>query len=162
MRKHLTSALMAGLLAVAPVTLIALSPVNAADPVQLENEVPVPPPVVSAPDGIGIWGAIAYSGTDGKYGMFWGGNTRSEAEANALQHCQNANGMACELVQTFRNHRKWNDDDGLFPYDNCAALAVDKQSKAFGVASAKALSQARASALDQCNGTCKIVEQGCT
>lgn len=159
MRTHLKYALAAGLIALSSV--LALSSAHAADPVQLENEVPVPP-VVSAPNGIGIWGAIAFSSTDGKYGMFWGGNTRAEAEGIALQHCQSANGMTCELVQTFRNHRNWHDDDGLFPYDNCAALAVDNQSKAYGVASAKALSQARKTALDQCNGTCNIVEQGCT
>lgn len=133
---------------------------KAADPVMLENEVPVAPAVV---DGIGIWGALAYSDADGKYGMFWGGDTRAEAEDNAMRHCQNDKGASCKLVETFRNHRHWNDDDGQYPYNQCAVLAVDHKGGKWGSATATSIKEARAGALSKCEGaSCKVVEQGCT
>lgn len=51
----------------------------AADPVILD-QVPTPP----ESDGIGIWGAIAYSQVDQKRGIFWGADTRQEAEDTAM------------------------------------------------------------------------------
>lgn len=137
---------------------------QAADPVDLSAEVPMPPAKsATISDGTGIWGAIAWSATDKKSGMFWGGDTREEAEANALKHCTNAAGADCQLVETFRNHRHWNDDDGLYPYNYCAVLAVDPQGTNWGSASSTSLPQARSAALKTCSAeTCEVLEQGCT
>ena len=97
--------------------------VLAADIVQDAPNTPVPP-IVSL-DESGIWGAIAYSETDGKYGFFWGADTRNEADSIAQKYCENNKGTDCAVVTTFRNHRHWNDDDGTgYPYKHCAALAV--------------------------------------
>ncbi|WP_273794980.1 DUF4189 domain-containing protein [Brucella intermedia] len=143
------------------ISMLTISAAFAADPVQLDQEIPVPPAV--SVEGIGIWGAIAYSSVDSKRGIFWGGDTRAEAEEHALRYCQNASGTDCKLVETFRNHRHWNDDDGLFPYNQCAALAVDKQSDKWGASSATSIQEANASAMEKCaSGSCEVVEQGCT
>ncbi len=130
----------------------------AADPVILD-QVPTPP----ESDGIGIWGAIAYSQVDQKRGIFWGADTRQEAEDTAMKHCLSVSGTDCSIVQTFRNHRHINDDDGTFPYNYCAVLAVNEQSGDFGVASATTLKGAKQNAMNECGAsTCKIVEKGCT
>ena len=39
----------------------------------------------ASPDEMeGIWGALAYSPTDGRHGFFWGANKKEEAEEGAL------------------------------------------------------------------------------
>ncbi|NTG30088.1 DUF4189 domain-containing protein [Agrobacterium rhizogenes] len=138
---------------------------NAADPVIPYTDEPVPPV-----EQIGIWGAIAYSQADGMDGFFWGADKKPEAEEEALEHCRNAGGKSCDVVQVFRNHRHWNDDDGSgFPYNHCAALAVDSSarhsSSAWGVASAASRSVAEQEALAQCGASskeCRIHEWVCT
>lgn len=138
---------------------------SAADLPQTYNEVPSPPV-----EQVGIWGAIAYSQADGKHGFFWGADKRQEAEEIAVEHCENAGGKSCTLVSTFRNHRHWDDDDGSgFPYNHCAALAVNAQSSRatspWAAASAETRKDAEDQALQQCEGTsgqCKIREWVCT
>lgn len=128
--------------------------------------------VVPAPettDQIGIWGAIAFSEGSGEYGIFWGADKRGEAEDIAVKHCEKRSSSPCELVLTYRNHRHWDDDDGSgFPYNYCAALAVkygdQKNVVAWGVASAKGRRDAERQAVAKCgpDGSCKILEAGCT
>jgi len=138
---------------------------SAADLPQPYSKVPSPPV-----RQVGIWGAIAYSQGDGKHGFFWGADKRQEAEAIAIKHCENAGGKSCALVSTFRNHRHWDDDDGSgFPYNHCAALAVNAQSphatSPWATASAETRKHAEDLALQQCEGAsgqCKIREWVCT
>ncbi|MDX8524562.1 DUF4189 domain-containing protein [Mesorhizobium sp. MSK_1335] len=118
----------------------------------------------------GIWGAIAFSPADGRHGFFWGADKRDEAEDIALKHCENADGAGCEVVEVFRNHRHWDDDDGTgFPYEHCAALSVGKNASAgkpfWGAASAITRREAEDKALTLCGGKekeCKIREWVCT
>lgn len=118
----------------------------------------------------GIWGAIAYSPADGRHGFFWGADKRQEAEDIALKHCENADGKGCEVVEVFRNHRHWDDDDGTgFPYEHCAALSVGKSrgtaTPFWGAASATTRREAEDKATAQCGGEgkeCKIREWVCT
>lgn len=138
---------------------------SAADLPQTYNEVPSPPV-----EQVGIWGAIAYSQADGKHGFFWGADKRQEAEDIAVEHCENAGGKSCALVTTFRNHRHWDDDDGSgFPYNHCAALAVNAQppraTSPWAAASAETRKDAEEQALQQCesgSGECKVREWVCT
>ena len=135
---------------------------HAADPV-------VPPPAQTGEEK-GIWGAIAYSPDDGRHGFFWGADKRQEAEDIALKYCNNADGAGCRVVEVFRNHRHWDDDDGTgFPYEHCAALSVGKsrgQATPFwGAASATTRRDAEDKATAQCGGDkkeCKIREWVCT
>lgn len=135
-----------------------------ADMVEDGNGIPQPPV-----EQVGIWGAIAFSESDGKHGIFWGADKREEAEEIAFRHCEKRSNSGCELVMTYRNHRHWDDDDGTgFPYNYCAALAVEmtanKQVKAWGVASARGRKAAEDEAIRSCGpaNQCKIVEAGCT
>ncbi len=138
----------------------------AADPPETRSEVPVPPVVGEK----GIWGAIAYSQADAKYGFFWGADKRPEAEETALKHCERAGGKNCTVATVFRNHRHWDDDDGTgFPYNHCAALAVseDKNARtsAWGSKSATTRKEAEDLSLSTCEAKgaqCKIREWVCT
>ncbi len=142
--------------------LIGISPGYAADLVT-----PQPGP---APEEKGIWGAIAFSPVDGRHGFFWGADKRTEAEDAALNHCESAEGTACKVVEVFRNHRHWDDDDGTgFPYEHCAALSLGETSRAgtpfWGTASAKTRREAEQKALSLCGGQenqCEIREWVCT
>lgn len=133
----------------------------AADPVAPVNDDIPAPPEMSAERG--IWGAIAYSSTDKKYGIFWGGDTRQEAGDIAMKHCANAEGASCRLVEVYRNHRHKTDDDGAGPYNYCAVLAVDSDSDRWGSATARSIKAASDDALAKCNASsCEIVQRGCT
>lgn len=74
------------------------------------------------------------------------------------------------MVEVFRNHRHWNDDDGTgFPYEHCAALSVGKRRGAatpfWGAASSTTRREAEDKATAQCGGEareCKIREWVCT
>jgi hypothetical protein len=130
------------------------------------QNVTIPEPPV---EQVGIWGAIAFSPSDGEHGIFWGADKREEAEEIALRHCAKRSKSTCELVVTYRNHRNWDDDDGSgFPYNHCAALAVEmtatKQVKAWGAASARGRKAAEDEAIQNCGpaSQCRIVEAGCT
>lgn len=136
----------------------------AADPV------PEAPAVVEPLPEEGIWGAIAYSTPDSRYGFFWGADRRDEAAQEALQHCENDGGEACSVISEFRNHRHWDDDDQTgFPYWPCAALAVGDEGadtvRYWGTGSAMRRKDAEEIALQQCGGEanqCKIQEWVCT
>lgn len=142
--------------------------VLAADVIQEYSNVPVPPSV--SLDESGIWGAISYSESDGKYGFFWGADKRDEADSIAQKHCENNKGTSCSVVTTFRNHRHWNDNDGTgFPYNHCAALALAADKNAsysvWGASSAETRKDAEAEAIQQCESkgaSCKIKEWVCT
>jgi len=141
---------------------------SAADLPHTYNKPPSPP--VEQVEQVGIWGALAYSQADGKHGFFWGADKRQEAEEIAVEHCENAGGKSCALVMTFRNHRHWDDDDGSgFPYNHCAALAVNAEhasaTSPWAAASAETRKGAEDQALQQCEGAsaqCKIREWVCT
>lgn len=127
----------------------------------------VPEPEIS--NQVGIWGAIAFAEQSAKYGIFWGADERGEAEDIALKHCEKQAQSSCKLVLTYRNHRHWNDNDGSgFPYNYCAALAVKFSDHgkvaAWGVASSKSRKGAEQEAVEKCgaDGTCKVLESGCT
>lgn len=152
-------------IAVAAGFVLACSQIGSAADLQQTYEPPAPPV-----EQVGIWGAIAYSQADGKHGFFWGADKRQEAEEIAVEHCENAGGKSCALVTTFRNHRHWDDDDGSgFPYNHCAALAVNAQSSRatspWAAASAETRKDAEDQALQQCeadSAQCKIREWVCT
>ncbi|WP_192248923.1 DUF4189 domain-containing protein [Mesorhizobium silamurunense] len=130
----------------------------------------VAPPPAPTCEEKGIWGAIAYSPGDGRHGFFWGADKRQEAEDIAIKYCENANGAGCRVVEVFRNHRHWDDDDGTgYPYEHCAALSVGKSRGAatpfWGAASATTRREAEDKATAQCGGEgkeCKIREWVCT
>ena len=139
------------------------------------SDLPTKAPAAAPVAQSGIWGAIAYSRTDGKHGFFWGADKRREAEETAFKYCENAGGKSCSVVTVFRNHRHWDDDDGSgFPYNHCAALAVDAQasplspanaSTPWAAASATTRKAAEDKALSKCDArgsTCKIREWVCT
>lgn len=136
-------------------------------------QIPQPSPpqqATSAGEQSGIWGAIAFSDTDGEHGFFWGADRRNEAETNALRHCERAGGDSCAVVTTFRNHRHWDDDDGSgFPYHACAALAVSETEVAgmsvWGATSAPTRKEAELVSIQACEVSgpqCKIREWVCT
>lgn len=145
--------------------LVLTTPSGAAD-IAATAEVPVPPPQEER----GIWAAIAYSEPDEKHGFFWGADKRQEAMDIALEHCRNADGKECVVVEVFRNHRHWDDDDNTgFPYNHCGALAVGKeatsQHKPWAAKSAATRQQAEEHAIAACEvgGTkCEIREAVCT
>jgi hypothetical protein len=118
----------------------------------------------------GIWAAIAYSDVDQKHGFFWGADERQEAMDIAFEHCENAGGEACEVIEVFRNHRHWDDDDETgFPYNHCGALAVGEKKgepiTPWGAKSATTRKDAEDMALQACERdgqTCKIREWVCT
>jgi hypothetical protein len=118
----------------------------------------------------GIWAAIAYSDIDAKHGFFWGADKRQEAVDIALKHCQDAGGRTCTIVEVFRNHRHWNDDDDTgFPYKHCGALAIGEErtskSLPWAARSAATRHDAEEEALKACEaagGKCDIREWVCT
>ncbi|MDQ0995580.1 hypothetical protein QFZ34_000757 [Phyllobacterium ifriqiyense] len=129
------------------------------------TEVPVPADVEER----GIWAAVAYSAVDGIHGFFWGADKRQEATDLAMKHCENDGGKNCEVVEVFRNHRHWDDDDNTgFPYKHCGALAVAKEKKlttVWGASSAVTRDEAEDAATRICEAggaTCKIREWVCT
>lgn len=128
-------------------------------------------PEVPVPDveERGIWAAIAYSEADGVHGFFWGADKRQEASDIALEHCENDGGKDCVVVEVFRNHRHWDDDDHTgFPYNHCGALAVAKEKKTtrvWGAKSAVTRDEAVDAAMRICEADgakCKIREWVCT
>jgi hypothetical protein len=129
-------------------------------------DVPVPPPQEER----GIWAAIAYSEADEKHGFFWGADKRQEAMDIALEHCENAEGKGCIVVEVFRNHRHWDDDDNTgFPYHHCGALVIGKEKGGritpWSAKSAPTRREAEDLALAACeqSGTqCKVREWVCT
>lgn len=129
-------------------------------------EIPAPP----EPEERGIWAAIAYSENDEKHGFFWGADKRQEAMDIALKHCENADGKGCAVVEVFRNHRHWDDDDNTgFPYYHCGALAIGKEKAGlitpWSAKSAPTRREAEDLALQVCEasgGQCKIREWVCT
>ncbi len=136
----------------------------------LQEPVPVSPAPSPEAKERGIWGAIAFSPADEKYGFFWGAGKSEEAVKYAMKHCENAKGDACQVVSLFRNHRHWNDDDGTgFPYLQCAALTLGKSAgggiSSWGAASAETRREAEQKALELCGGSaseCKVREWVCT
>ncbi|BCH35345.1 hypothetical protein MesoLjLc_72750 [Mesorhizobium sp. L-8-10] len=130
------------------------------------SEAPVPPPQEER----GIWAAIAYSDIDEKHGFFWGADKRQEAMDIAFEHCENAGGEACKVVEVFRNHRHWDDDDDTgFPYNHCGALAIGKEKldrmSPWGVKSAPTRREAEDLAVQACETSgmeCKVREWVCT
>jgi hypothetical protein len=103
--------------------LVSTAQLGAADLPAPAADVPVPPQ-----EERGIWAAIAYSEDDEKHGFFWGADKRQEAMDIALEHCENAEGKGCVVVEVFRNHRHWDDDDNTgFPYHHCGTLAIGKE-----------------------------------
>ncbi|WP_128254646.1 DUF4189 domain-containing protein [Falsirhodobacter deserti] len=118
----------------------------------------------------GIWAAIAYSDLDQKHGFFWGADKRMEAMDIAFEHCRNAGGETCKVVEVFRNHRHWSDDDDTgFPYHHCGALAIGdsavSQITPWATKSAPTRREAEEGALAVCEeagGSCKILEWVCT
>lgn len=145
--------------------LVSSAHLAAAD-LPLTADVPVPPPQEER----GIWGAIAYSETDEKHGFFWGADKRQEAMDIALEHCENADGKGCVVVEVFRNHRHWDDDDETgFPYHHCGVLAIgeDKESRItpWSAKSAPTRKEAEDMAIKACEGSgtqCKVREWVCT
>jgi hypothetical protein len=139
-------------------------PARTADAIVPEPDVPVP----SEPQR-GIWGAIAVAPAQGKHGFFWGADKREEAEAAALDYCENQAESRCELAIVFRNHRHWTDDDKSgFPYAHCAALVVDREKDGhfsrWGAASAETRAEAEKLASEKCgdSNSCKVREWVCT
>lgn len=141
-------------------------PVVAAD-MSMTEQAPVPP----AQEERGIWAAIAYSAADQKHGFFWGADKRQEAMDIALEHCENAGGEGCKVVEVFRNHRHWDDDDHTgFPYHHCGALAINTevagQATPWAARSAPTRREAEDQALQACEaaerGKCSIREWVCT
>lgn len=140
-------------------------PLAAAD-LSIDADVPVPPPQEER----GIWAAIAYSEPDEKHGFFWGADKRDEAIEIALEHCENAGGVACKMVEVFRNHRHWDDDDETgFPYNHCGALAIGTerggQSTPWASKSAPTRREAEEQALKACEiggKKCEVREWVCT
>jgi hypothetical protein len=140
--------------------------IGAADLPAAIVDVPIPP----QQEERGIWAAIAYSEFDQKYGFFWGADKRQEAMDIAFDHCRNAGGEACQVVEVFRNHRHWDDDDQTgFPYYHCGALATGKestgQSTPWSARSASTRREAEQLALQACEASgseCKIREWVCT
>ncbi|WP_274425155.1 DUF4189 domain-containing protein [Chelativorans sp. YIM 93263] len=135
-------------------------------PVPSSQEATIPPPQEER----GIWAAIAYSEIDRKHGFFWGADKRQEAMDIAFEHCVNAGGEACKVVEVFRNHRHWNDDDQTgFPYYPCGALAISEEQPGqitpWGARSAPTRREAEDQALRACKageGKCEIREWVCT
>lgn len=133
-----------------------------------------PAPAQKKDEPHGIWGAIAYSETDGEYGFFWGAPDKDYATTEALDHCQNADGKSCKIVSLFRNHSHWDDDDKTgFPYLACSSLAVEQQKDkknpkypaAWASSSAVKREDSDKAALQACqkNGAqCEIAEWVCT
>lgn len=126
-------------------------------------------PVPTDAEERGIWAAVAYSEVDGIHGFFWGADKRQEATDLATKHCENDGGKDCVVVEVFRNHRHWDDDDNTgFPYNHCGALAVAKEKKSttiWGAKSAINRKEAEDAAMRTCEagGTaCKIREWVCT
>ncbi len=141
------------------------SQIAAADLPPATMEAPVPPPEEN-----GIWAAIAYSDVDQKHGFFWGADQRQEAMDIAFEHCENAGGEACKVVEVFRNHRHWDDnDDTGFPYNHCGALVIGKkrtgQISRWAAKSAPTRREAAEQALHACESSgdkCDIREWVCT
>jgi hypothetical protein len=140
--------------------------VVAAELSQPLQQAPAPPPQ----EGRGIWAAIAYSQVDQKHGFFWGAPKRQQAMNLAVDHCRRAGGEACTVVEVFRNHRHWHDEDktGL-PYHPCGALAVGEnrgsQVTSWAAKSAVTRREAERNALEACEapgGKCKVREWVCT
>lgn len=147
------------------IVFIQVGQLVAADMIGTE-QVPEPP----AQEERGIWAAIAYSEVDHKHGFFWGADKRQEAMDIAFEHCENAGGEACKVVEVFRNHRHWNDDDDTgFPYNHCGALAIGEeradQMTPWAARSAPTRREAEEGALEVCEetgGKCEIREWVCT
>lgn len=121
-----------------------------------------------------IWGAIAYSPSTGKDGIFWGASTRDEASETALRHCRNAAGRKgapgndCALAVIVYND--WDDRrigrttsaENRAPH--CGAVAVAGNHR-FAAARGRSLSEARDGALAACSGQggdCKVQQDLCT
>jgi hypothetical protein len=146
--------------------LVSTAQLGAADLPAPDADVPVPP----SQEERGIWAAIAYSEADEKHGFFWGADKRQEAMDIALEHCKNAEGKGCIVVEVFRNHRHWDDDDNTgFPYHHCGALAIGKEKGGrimpWSAKSAPTRREAADLALAACeqSGTqCKVREWVCT
>lgn len=144
---------------------IHTSQIAAADLPPATMQAPVPPP-----EEKGIWAAIAYSDVDEKHGFFWGADQRQEAMDIAFEHCENAGGEACKVVEVFRNHRHWDDnDDTDFPYNHCGALVIGKQRTGqishWAAKSAPTRREAAEQALQACESSgdkCDIREWVCT
>ena len=127
-------------------------------------------PKAPPPEERGIWAAIAYSAIDQKHGFFWGADKRQEAMDIAFDHCRNAGGEACKVVEVFRNHRHWDDDDQTgFPYYHCGALAIAEeragQGTPWSAKSAPTRREAEEQAMQACEaagGKCDVREWVCT
>ena len=146
--------------------LVCTGQLGAADLSTTDAEAPIPPPQEER----GIWAAIAYSEADEKHGFFWGADKRQEAMEIALEHCENAEGKGCVVVEVFRNHRHWDDDDNTgFPYHHCGALVVGKEKGGritpWSAKSAPTRREAEDLALKACElsgAQCKVREWVCT
>jgi hypothetical protein len=146
--------------------LVSTAQLGAADLPAPDVDVPVPP----SQEERGIWAAIAYSEVDEKHGFFWGADKRQEAMDIALEHCENAEGKGCIVVEVFRNHRHWDDDDNTgFPYYHCGALVIGKEKGGritpWSAKSAPTRREAEDLALAACEQSgmqCKVREWVCT
>lgn len=121
-----------------------------------------------------VWGAIAYSPSTGKDGIFWGAASRDEARDTALRHCRHAaaqkddTGTDCSLAVIMYND--WDDrqigrtmaDENRAPH--CGAVATSGRQN-YVAARGSTLKEARESALAACStksGNCRIVQDLCT
>ncbi|MGJ4859650.1 DUF4189 domain-containing protein [Labrys sp. La1] len=121
-----------------------------------------------------VWGAIAYSPSRGKTGIFYGAPTRDEARDTALRHCRNAanqrQNVATDCQVTVIVYNDWDDrriGRRSSPQDrapHCGAVAASRE-KNFASVRASTLDAARDGALSQCQQKgqeCKIVTDLCT
>lgn len=121
-----------------------------------------------------VWGAIAYSPSRGKTGIFYGAPTRAEARDTALRHCRNAANQKdnvasdCQLATIVYND--WDDrriGRRSLPQNrapHCGAVAASRE-KNFAAVRATTLDAARDGALSRClqkGQECKIVTDLCT
>ena len=162
--------------------LSVLAQSEAADLISSREQAPKPPVnetsiqnVVALPsnpvgDEKSIWGAIAYSPSDGQRGIFWGAAERQEAENEAMKLCGNAKGAQCQIVAVSQNFRHLIDRNGSDRhYERCSALSVGAKDSTglsvWGASAATTRHEAEEQALSQCGGPdkkCVIREWVCT
>ena len=122
-----------------------------------------------------VWGAIAYSPSTGKNGIFWGAPTRDDAGKTAVKYCQHAANQKDDDAQadcalTIIVYNDWDDrqigrtttEENRAPH--CGALAVS-DARSFSAKRGVSLREARDSALAACSAKgrdCKVVQDICT
>ena len=121
-----------------------------------------------------VWGAIAYSVSTGKNGIFWGAPSRDEARDTALKYCRHAANQKegssgdCSLAVIMYND--WDDrrigraaaDENRAPH--CGAVAASSR-KSYAASRGRTLKEARDSAMAACSAKgsdCKLIQDLCT